>query len=65
MVRHGYTPDISAFLQFQFWEKVYYKVNDKHPDPKEAAGYWVGVSDNVGDALTYVIWTDKTFKVID
>ena len=20
-IRHGYTPDISAYLQFQFWEK--------------------------------------------
>ena len=23
---HGFTPDISAFLQFQFWEKVHFKI---------------------------------------
>ena len=63
-VRHGYTPDVSAFLQFQFWEKVYFKVNDQHPDSKEAPGYWMGVSDTVGDAFTYDIWSDKTKKVI-
>ena len=63
-VRHGYTPDISAFLQFQFWERVYFKVDEQHPNSKEAAGYWMGVSDTVGDALTYHIWSDKTKKVI-
>ena len=54
-VRHGYTPDISPFLQFQFWEKVYFKIDDKLPNPKEAAGYWMGVSDTVGDAMTFTI----------
>ena len=63
-VRHGYTPDISAFLQFQFWEKVYFKVDEKSPNPKEAAGYWLGVSNTVGDALTFDIWSDRTKKVV-
>ena len=63
-VRHGYTPDISAFLQFQFWEKVYFKVDEKAPNPKEAPGYWIGVSEYVGDAMTFVIWNDNTKKVI-
>ena len=27
-VRHGHTPDVSIFLQFQFWEKVHFKVNN-------------------------------------
>ena len=63
-VRHGYTPDISAFLQFQFWEKIYFKVDEKSPNPKEAAGYWMGVSNTVGDAMTYDIWSDKTKRVI-
>jgi len=42
-VRHGYTPDISAFLQFQFWERVYFKVDEQHPESKEAPGYWMGL----------------------
>ena len=63
-VRHGYTPDISAFLQFQFWERVYFKVDEQHPESKEAPGYWMGVSDTVGDALTYDIWSDDTKRVI-
>lgn len=62
--RHGYTPDISAYLQFQFWEKVYFKVEEGHPGSKEAPGYWMGVSDNVGDIMTFIIWNDKTKKVI-
>ena len=40
-IRHGYTPDISAYLQFQFWEKIYFKVDDQAPNSKEAPGYWM------------------------
>ena len=63
-VRHGCTPDVSAFLQFQFWEKVCFKVEEHHPDSKESPGHWMGVSDTVGNALTHDIWSDKTKKVI-
>ena len=63
-VRHGYTPDISAFLQFQFWEKVYFKIDEQAPNSKEAPGYWMGVSNTIGDAMTYDIWSDRTRKVI-
>jgi hypothetical protein len=31
---------------------------------KEKAGYWLGVAQNVGDALTYHILTDDTQMVI-
>jgi len=59
-VRHGYTPDISAFIQFQFWERVYFKVDEQHPESKEAPGYWMGVSYTVGDALMHDIRSDDT-----
>ena len=62
--RHNYTPDISAFIQFKFWEKIYFKVDEKHPKSKEAPGYWMGVSDTVGDLITFDIWSDKTKKVL-
>ena len=58
-VRHGYKPDISAFLQFQFWEKVYYRTDAAHPKPKEACGHFCGVCDHVGDKLTFEIWDPK------
>ena len=63
-VRHGYTPDISAFLQFQFYEPIYFQVDESSPSTGEAAGYWIGVADNVGDALTYHIWSHKTRNVL-
>jgi len=63
-MRHGYTPDISAFLQFQFWEKIYFKIDEQHPKSKEAPGYWLGVSVTVGDALTFNVWSDKTKRVL-
>ena len=55
--RHGYTPDISAFLLYQFWEPIYYLVDEKTPNSKERKGHWMGVSHNVGDKLTHTIFT--------
>ena len=63
-VHHVYTPDVSEFLQFQFWERFYFKVNHWHPGSKEAPGYCMGVSDTVGCVFTYDIWGYTTKKVI-
>jgi hypothetical protein len=63
--RHGITPDISALLCFFFFEKVYYlDCDEKFPSSKEKAGYFVGISMNVGDALTFEILTDDKETVI-
>ena len=53
----GETPDISALLQFHFYQPVFYyeKINSSFPDSKERLGWWVGVAENHGDALTYKI----------
>ena len=52
----GVTPDISSLLQFAFYEPVYYHNPDaKHPGTKEELGRFVGVTENVGDAMTYWI----------
>ena len=64
--RRGHTPDISAYLQFQFYERVFYlDCSESFPSTKEKAGYWLGVAENVGDALTYHILTDDTEQVIE
>jgi Reverse transcriptase (RNA-dependent DNA polymerase) len=64
-VRHGETVDISAFLNFRFFEKVYYlDPNVSFPDSKESTGRWLGVAHSMGDALTYYILTDDTHRII-
>jgi hypothetical protein len=69
----GDTSDISALLQFSFWEPVYYATadavsyNSKPSFPSESAeekGRFVGFGDSVGDVLTYKVLTDDTQKVI-
>ena len=38
---------------------------DEHsPGNQEAPGYWLGVSQSVGDLMTFNIWSDKTKKVL-
>jgi hypothetical protein len=62
----GSTVDISVLLRFHFWQEVYYKLEDSDfpSDSKEASGRIVGVSEAVGSAMTYMILTKKTSKVI-
>lgn len=64
-LRHGGLQDISAFLEYRFYEPVFYLNSDvSFPSSKEKAGWWVGVASNVGDSLTYKILTDDTHKII-
>ena len=53
----GYTPDITVFLQFEFWEPVYYaKYDAQFPsDTTELLGRFVGISENVGNAMTFKV----------
>jgi hypothetical protein len=62
----GYIPDVSALLHFRWWEPVYYLDDDGQfpSDSKEKSGCWVGVAENIGDALTWLILTDDTKRVI-
>jgi hypothetical protein len=63
--RKGHAPDILAFLHFTFYEKVYYMDSDSnYPSTKETIGYWIGVSKNIGNALTYKILTDDKETVL-
>src|SRR5210317_1186406 len=63
-VHHGYTPDISSFLLYQFWELIYFKIDKKSPSTKELEGRWLGVSKTIGDILTYDILPLTSMKVI-
>jgi hypothetical protein len=61
----GQRPDISALLQFRWFEPVLYSVDHSFAsDSPEKSGRWVGVADNQGDALTYLILNDDTQKVV-
>ena len=62
----GITPDISVLLRFFFYEKVYYAIDDTAfpSESNEAAGWFVGISESVGNAMTYKILTSGTNKVI-
>lgn len=62
----GSTPDISAILQFHWYQRVYYAVDDTSfpSSSRKASGYFVGFADHVGHALTYAILTDDTQRII-
>ena len=56
----GFTPDISAFLVFQFYEPVYYMVIEPSlADTTEQLGRFVGISHNVGHAMTFKVLTES------
>ena len=70
----GSRPDISSLLCFTFYEPVYYS-SDETLNPsgkpswpsstKEHLGYFVGVADTVGDALTFKVLTHDSKRVIE
>ena len=55
------TIDISAYLNFYFYQPVLYSIGNNWPSERpEKSGRWMGVAHNVGDALTSKILTDDT-----
>ena len=62
----GSTPDISSLLCFRFYERVYYRSDDSDfpSESTERLGYFVGIAENVGHALTFKVLTDDTNKII-
>ena len=64
-VGFGTTPDISALLLFYFYQRILYlDPGNSFPDSKEKCGRFVGIAENVGDALTFLVLTDDTHMVI-
>ena len=64
---HGYKPDISALLNYRWYQKVIYLEHDERSFPsksRELSGRWMGVNPDVGDVLTYYIMTDDTRQII-
>ena len=55
----GTTPDISALLQYRFYEPIYYSDKEAFPTSSERRGHWLGVAENKGDTLTYWILADN------
>ena len=57
----GVMPDISAMLEYHFYKPVYYKaVKPAFPgENTELQGWFVGISENVGHAMTYLILTQN------
>eukprot|EP00957_Ditylum_brightwellii_P012652 956191-Ditylum_brightwellii.AAC.1 len=55
----GITPDISAPLQFQFYQPVYFLEKDTFPKEDEQQGHWLGVAETKGDTLTSWILTEN------
>ena len=62
--RRGTTPDISAYVLFHFWERIYYHAPDNSfPDSKDLPVYFLGIADNVGDALTFIILSEDVQRL--
>ena len=58
-VAFGITPDISALVQFSFYEPVYYYASNPFPTTKELPGRFLGITKNFGDALTNWVLTQS------
>ena len=51
---YGITPDISSLLLYTFYQRIYYlDAEVKFPYSKEKSGRFVGITENIGDAITF------------
>ena len=61
----GITPDLSPLLIYSFYDRVYYlDAEVPFPQSKEKLGRFVGIAENTGDALTFLVYTEDTEQVI-
>ena len=62
----GHSVDISAYIAFEWWERVYYLDYEEpsFPTSREKHGYFCGVAENCGDLLTFKIYVPETHVVI-
>ena len=65
-VAFGHSLDISAYIQYSWWEKVYFLDTEdpSFPRSKEKLGHFCGVAENVGDLLTFQIYVPSSHQVI-
>ena len=54
-------------LRFYWYQPIYYKIDDSNfpSDSREGRGRFVGISKNVGHAMTFKVLTDDTKKIIN
>ncbi|GAX25842.1 hypothetical protein FisN_6Hu120 [Fistulifera solaris] len=55
----GDTPDISEYLDFDFYDWVWYLNNPNDKEDPLSLGRWLGVSHRVGSAMCYYVLTQK------
>jgi hypothetical protein len=61
----GLQPDISMFMAFYFYKDVLYSADNWYPsESTELPGQFVGFALNAGDAMTFLILTDDTKRII-
>jgi hypothetical protein len=60
----GYTPDVSAILCFSWYQKILIYEENCFPDSREQSGHFSGISENVADALTFLILIDDSHVVL-
>ena len=62
----GVTQDISMFLQFHFCQAVCFREDESHflSASNEKLGWFIGFAEHVGHALTHLILTKDTRKIL-
>ena len=60
--------NISPFFVFTFWKPVYALLKEKEQSflgkSKEVHGYFVGISEHTGHAMTFKVLLDESHKIV-
>ena len=63
----GHSVDISAYIQYEWWEPLYFLnyEDPSFPNSREKFGRFCGVAENCGDLLTFKIYVPDTHTIIN
>ena len=51
----GNTPDVSEYLEFEWYQLIWYYETHAFPEDKRLIGHWIGVAHQLGQAMCYWI----------
>ena len=61
-ITFGFSPDISEYTTFEWYQYIWYW--EPIQPQKQLLGRWLGVSDHIGNGLTYKIINDKAEVIV-
>jgi hypothetical protein len=59
----GDTPDISEYMEFAWYQPIWYYESSAFPEERRLIGHWIGVAHRIGQAMCYWILPESGIPI--